>query len=205
MEGSMRDRLPLILSITALVVAVLGVTPLGEAAYDALAPRSVGTAQLKNNSITAAKLRKGSVTNAKLRGDSVTSGKVKNRSLRAIDFKLGQLPAGPPGPKGDKGERGDKGDPGPSGLSGLQIVQNSSAKNSSIVRSAIAVCPAGTKVVGGGGTVPVEPPLFYNPSIGLTTSIPSGDNGWRVDAGEAQLTNADWRLVAYAICAKVAA
>jgi hypothetical protein len=108
----MRDRLPMILSATALVVAVLGATPLGEAAYNAVAPRSVGTAQLKNNSITAQKLRKGSVTNAKLRGDAVTSGKVKNRSLRAIDFKLGQLPAGPRGPQGAKGDKGDAGAPG---------------------------------------------------------------------------------------------
>jgi hypothetical protein len=29
---------------------------------------------------------------------------VKNRSLRAVDFKRGQLPAGPQGPKGDKGD-----------------------------------------------------------------------------------------------------
>jgi hypothetical protein len=107
----MRDPLPLIISTTALVVAVFGATPLGEAAYNAVAPRSVGTAQLKNNSITAAKLRKGSVTNAKLRGDAVTSGKVKNRSLRAIDFKQGQLPAGPRGPKGDKGDQGPPGSP----------------------------------------------------------------------------------------------
>ena len=34
----MRDRLPLILSTTALLVAVLGITPLGEAAYNAVAP-----------------------------------------------------------------------------------------------------------------------------------------------------------------------
>jgi hypothetical protein len=71
----------------------------------------VGTAQLKNNSITAQKLRKGAVTNTKLRGDAVTSGKVKNHSLKAIDFKQGQLPAGPPGPKGDKGAQGPPGDP----------------------------------------------------------------------------------------------
>ncbi len=104
----MRDRPPIILSTTALLVAVLG-TPLGEAAYEAVAPGSVGTAQLKNNSITAAKLRKGAVTNAKLRGDAVTSGKVKNRSLKAIDFALGQLPARPPGPTGAKGDKGAAG------------------------------------------------------------------------------------------------
>ncbi len=96
----MRDRLPIILSTTALLVAVLGITPLGEAAYNAVVPK---------NSVGALELRKGAVTNPKLRGDAVTSGKVKNRSLKAIDFALGQLPAGPAGPKGDKGDAGAPG------------------------------------------------------------------------------------------------
>ncbi len=64
----MRDRLPLILSTTALLVAVLGITPLGQAAYNAVVPK---------NSVGAQQLRKGAVTNVKLRGDAVTSGKVK--------------------------------------------------------------------------------------------------------------------------------
>jgi hypothetical protein len=101
----MRDRLPIILSSTALLVALFGATPLGEAAYNAVVPK---------NSVGAQQLRKGAVTNAKIRGDAVTSGKVKNRSLRAIDFAVGQLPAGPAGPPGSKGSKGEKGDIGPS-------------------------------------------------------------------------------------------
>ncbi len=100
----MKNRLPLVISIAALVVAVLGATPLGQAAYNAVVPA---------NSVGALQLRNGAVTEAKLRGDAVTSGKVKNRSLKAIDFAVGQLPAGPAGAKGDKG---DKGDPGPAAL-----------------------------------------------------------------------------------------
>jgi hypothetical protein len=46
---------------------------------------------------------------AQLRNDAVVSSKVKDGSLRAADFKPGELPAGP---KGDQGENGDKGDPG---------------------------------------------------------------------------------------------
>ncbi len=101
----MRDRVPIILSTTALLVALLGATPLGEAAYKAVVPK---------NSVGAAQLRNGAVTNAKIRGDAVTTGKVKNRSLKAIDFKLGQLPSGPPGPTGAKGDKGDAGGIGPS-------------------------------------------------------------------------------------------
>jgi hypothetical protein len=61
---------------------------LGGAAFAAtqLPKNSVGTKQLKNN--------------------AVNSAKVKNNSLQAVDFKVGQLPAGP---------KGDTGQPGPAG------------------------------------------------------------------------------------------
>jgi hypothetical protein len=48
----------------------------------------------------------------KLPTNSVGSRQVKDRSLRARDFRAGQIPAGP---QGDKGDRGDKGDPGAPG------------------------------------------------------------------------------------------
>ena len=64
-------RLSLALALTALVVALLGATPLGEAAREAVLPR-----------------------------DSVGSAQVKDRSLLARDFKQGQLPRGPAGPRG---------------------------------------------------------------------------------------------------------
>jgi hypothetical protein len=75
------------IGIAALFIALSGT------AYAATLPRnSVGTQQLKRN--------------------AVTSSKVKNASLRAVDFRRGQLPAGPQGPKGDTGAQGD---PGPKG------------------------------------------------------------------------------------------
>jgi hypothetical protein len=64
-------RLSLALALTALVVALLGATPLGEAAREAVLPRN-----------------------------SVGSEQVKDRSLLARDFKQGQLPRGPAGPPG---------------------------------------------------------------------------------------------------------
>ncbi len=80
----MRERLPLVLSATALVVAVLGTTPLGSAAVDAVLPRdSVGEAQLKDGAVTAAKVR--------------------DHSLLPRDFKPGALPRGPVGPVGPPG------------------------------------------------------------------------------------------------------
>jgi len=145
----MRDRLPLILSTTALLVAVFGSTPLGEAAYNAIAPNSIGANELRN----------GAVTNAKLRGDAVTSGKVLNGSLKAIDFKAGQLPAGAKGekgdrgPKGDKGAKGDKGDKGDAGMSGYEIVRKSVNVPPNTTTTAQAACSPGKKVLGGAANI----------------------------------------------------
>jgi hypothetical protein len=105
----LKTKITPILAATALVVAVFGSTPLGQAAGNLiLARNSVGTAQLKKNAVTGAKIRK----------DAVNGVKVKNGSLLAADFKPGQLPAGPPGPKGDPGPQGPKGDPGVQGQTG---------------------------------------------------------------------------------------
>jgi hypothetical protein len=60
-------------------------------------------------------LPRGSVGTPQLRNNAVTSVKVKNRSLRAVDFARGQLPAGAQGPEGPQGATGD---PGPRGAKG---------------------------------------------------------------------------------------
>lgn len=88
----MHARLALVLSSVAVVVAILGETPIGKAALgQVLPPNSVGTEQLK----------KSAVTNVKLGLSAVTSSRVKNGSLLVVDFAPGQVP---PGPKGDKGD-----------------------------------------------------------------------------------------------------
>jgi hypothetical protein len=146
----MRDRLPLLLSATALVVSVLGATPLGHAAYNAVVP---------NNSVGALQLRNGAVTNAKLRGDAVTSGKVLNGSLKAVDFKAGQLPAGAKGDKGDKGNKGDKGlkgdkgAKGDPGLSGYELIRKSTTAPANSSPRVQTICPTGKKVIGGSSGV----------------------------------------------------
>jgi hypothetical protein len=78
---------------------------LGGVSYAAitLPANSVGTKQLKNKAVTGKKIA----------GNAVTTRKVRNFSLRKIDFKLGELPAGAQGPAGPKG------DPGATGAAGI--------------------------------------------------------------------------------------
>ena len=120
----MKNRLPLVLSVTALVVAVLGATPVGEAALETVGRNSVGTIHLRNN--------------------AVTSPKVKNGSLLRADFRAGQIPAGPAGPAGAQGAPG---------TSGLQTVFTTSAINSTTTRTLTATCPSGKTALGGGVAV----------------------------------------------------
>ncbi|HKI93330.1 MAG TPA: hypothetical protein VJ986_13600 [Gaiellaceae bacterium] len=88
----MRGRVPVVLSLVALVVSLLSLTQRGTA-QTLLPPHSVGTAQLRNGAVTAAKVRA--------------------HSLLKRNFKRGQLPAGP---------RGLPGAPGPSDAYSASLV-----------------------------------------------------------------------------------
>jgi hypothetical protein len=109
----MRQRLPLLLSVTALVVSLLGATPAGPAVRDAVAAvapvpfaKRADRARLADNAIRL-------------------NGRVSSTSPKAGDIPVvgrdGKLPArlgaiGPQGPAGPKGDAGAKGDRGPEGL-----------------------------------------------------------------------------------------
>jgi hypothetical protein len=174
----MRQRLPIVFSVTALLVAVFGSTPLGTAARNLVLPRgSVGNVQLKDNSVTAAK--------------------VKNFSLVTADFKRGQLPRGAQGPAGPAGPAGQAGPQGPAGVTGLQNVFTTGAINSTPTRSLTAGCPAGKKAIGGGATVvPANAP-----GVAITAEYLADDNTWVARAREITATGANWSLNAVVICA----
>jgi hypothetical protein len=181
-----RTKLPLVLSATALAVAVLGTTPLAAIAQNAVFPRnSVGTVQLKRNAVTPAKLAP----------NAVRTGHVLNGSLLVADFKPGQIPQGPKGDKGDKGERGEQ---GIAGLSDYQIVSVESTRDSLPFRAAEAVCPGGKRVLGGGVHLGPLPSTTPYPYVQASYPNPTG-NGWRVEAIVAPLG----AFTAYAICARV--
>jgi hypothetical protein len=100
-----KSKLITIVAVTAVVIAVLGTTPLGRAAGGLILPK---------NSVGAIQLKKAAVNGLK----------VKDGTLMAADFKAGQIPAGPKGvpgaqgPKGDPGAQGPKGDKGDAGQPG---------------------------------------------------------------------------------------
>ncbi len=174
-EGeTLKNRWPLVLSIAALVVAVLGSTPVGEAALNALPRNSVGPLQLKSN--------------------AVTSVKVKNGSLLRADFRTGQIPAGPAGPAGSAGPAG------PPGISGLQNVFTTGAAASTATRTLTAACPSGKVAIGGG--VAVTP--VNTAGVAVTTSYLANATTWTASAREVVATGANWGLNVVVVCATVA-
>ena len=204
----MSNRLPILISTTALVLVVLGSTPVGEAARNAAFPRdSVGTVQLQANAVTGPKIRSRAVAASDIQRGAITSLHVKPRSLLASSFKAGAVPAGPKGDKGekgdkgdkgDKGEKGDKGDKGEVGLAQHQFLQGtlvSVAANG--IGFASVSCPAGKRVLGGGGHVAgTVAGAGY-----LWQSIPTSNTSWRV--AYKNMTGANISIWAYAVCATV--
>lgn len=163
------SKVSIVISFSALVVAVFGSTPIGRAAAEMVVPKSsVGTKQLKKA--------------------AVTSLKVKDGSLLAADFKAGQLPAGPQGPKGDTGPLGPKGvqgsqgpqgaqgpagpagPPGPAGISGYQQVSSVGTVYAGDTAEKTVLCPAGKKPLGGGVWTdePYVKTVFSFPNTALT-------------------------------------
>lgn len=121
-------------SATALVVVVLGSTPVGHALADAVVPRnSVGTQQLRN----------GAVTGPKLAANAVTTAKVRDGSLLASDFKAGQLP------KGEKGDKGERGEPGPSDAFSIAKKGPVGFRNEAVTVATLPIPQAGKYVVSG--------------------------------------------------------
>jgi hypothetical protein len=182
----MSSRLMVAISATALVVAVLGSTPLGHALASQVPRNSVGPLQLKRNAVGPAKVAP----------NAIRSSHVLDGSLLTADFKPGQIPQGP---KGDRGEKGERGEQGPPGLSAREVVSASTAVDSTDFKTITATCPAGKTAIGGGAGVD----FFVVAAV--TSSSPTGTNAWRASAIEFTPSASTWRLTASVVCALVAA
>jgi hypothetical protein len=112
----MKNRLPVVLSSTALIVAVLGVTPVGHATSDVVQTHFARSANFLRGHAPSEKAGKGKIPVAGKNGKLHASwGAVGPRGPQGPPGASG--PPGAPGSKGDKGDKGDtgaKGDPGPS-------------------------------------------------------------------------------------------
>jgi hypothetical protein len=161
-------------SPSMMIASVALLVALGGTSYAAiqLPANSVGTKQLKKN--------------------AVVSKKVKNRSLKAVDFALGQLPAGPQGlqgaqgPAGPQGPKGEKGDPAPTPT----ITVRTGAEATT---DASANCEAGEVALGGGGTTDG---FLYDSGPNVGSGIPSG---WLASARNAD--DSDATVQAFVVCA----
>jgi hypothetical protein len=147
--------------------------------------------------VTSKNIKNGTIKNKDLHANTITSGKIKNGTLADQDLSAELLaslqgaggaagstgstgPAGPPGPqgaKGDQGEKGDKGDEGDPGTSGYQVVSMTSPTGAAgEIRFVSTTCPAGKKVVGGGGGT-----AFADGTVEYSAPKPDS-SGWTVRA-----------------------
>jgi hypothetical protein len=192
-------RASLILSATALALAVLGTTPLGHAAGNQLAKaippfsKTAGYAKFAGDS-TKLNGRRSSLTGAPGSIPVVGSNGKLPASIGAVGLQ------GLPGPKGDKGLKGDKGDKGPkgpagptgaagpAGISGYQLVTGGTENDSVLFHTKTVYCPTGKKPLDGGG-----------PWLVANGPTPDG-NGWSVTGTRSA---GSVGAVAYVICAFV--
>jgi hypothetical protein len=161
----MKKRLPLILSMTALVVSVLGTTPLGQAARSAVS-QVVPLAKTATYAKNAGRL----------------NGHVSSRTPRVGQIPVvgatGKLPAslGAVGPAGSAGPAGPAGPKGDAGVSGYQRVQQQvNGPGGGDTRTYTVSCPGGKNVLGGGFN-------FSRPAdtddVTVAGSAPSSDSVW---------------------------
>jgi hypothetical protein len=187
-------RLPLVLSATALAVALLGATPLGHAAA-AAAAKVVPFAKRSGYATNAGAVDGISAARTPTAGLLVPLG--PNRKLPGSVVPA--APQGPAGPTGPQGPQGPQGDPG---ISGLQFVYGLSPGNGADVAEADATCPAGKQLIGGGMIPNQHLPDGY---VAVTESGPVQlRNTWVAKAMEVKPYAGVWTIEAWAICANVA-
>jgi hypothetical protein len=200
-------RLPVVLSATALLVALFGSTPLGHAVVSAVPPFATHakTADYAKNAGAVNGLK--ASTRPRV-GWLVPLGKGGKfpASVGVAGPSGPQGPAGPAGaagpqgPKGDTGQKGATGAAGPPGISGYQIVQGYSATDTNEFHEAVATCPASTKVIGGFGQI-------FNGASGyfaLRAVIAYTDgSAVRADGERYVATTQAWSVNAEAICANI--
>jgi hypothetical protein len=101
----LKNRLPIVLSTTALLIAVLGVTPVGQATSTAIQTHFARNANFLRGKAPSVKAGKNKIPAAN------KAGKL-DKSWGAVGARGPQGPAGANGANGAPRAKGDKGDPG---------------------------------------------------------------------------------------------
>jgi len=210
----MKARLPLLLSLTALVVAVFAPQTIGNAALkagNAVVKHALFADRARNARFARAAVHADRAGKAKRADFARNAGAVSTikasrtptpNMLLPLDAN-GKLPSsvGAVGPVGQTGPAGRTGPTGPVGVSAEELVTGDSSTNSNTVKSRSVSCPSGKKLVGGGAAVNTT-----SNSLAITRSSPSGDlTTWTAEAQETAAFAGNWKVTVYAICAKVAA
>jgi len=175
----------MIVAVISLFVATAG---------GAMAGAMITGASVKNNSLSGLDVLNG----------SLTSLDIRNGTLRPVDFK-GNLPAGLRGPQGAQGPVGASGTPGPQGDPGVSGYVRTfvigGPWNSDAVKTTEASCPAGKKLLSGGGRLhhleAVPPPIAIQESWAVDHDT------WRVVGAEISPTGAKWEPVVVITCGTV--
>ena len=199
----MQNRLPVVLSTTALLVAVFGATPLGHAASRAIhaVPPFAKTASFAKFAGNASKLngRKSTLSGAPGTIPVVSKAGKLPASIGAVGP---QGPKGDPGAKGDKGLKGDTGDKGMDSTTSIVIVRvfgNNATPGQ--VSQATATCGPGERLIGGGAenlsVSALKKPILQSFPTGQAGAAPTG---WFVQVLNDDTTGSV-AAVARALCA----
>src|SRR5262245_3050807 len=124
----------------------------------------------------------------------ISACKTKDGSIKLIDKEAGQSCPGTQ-------QLVEWNKQGPAGLGGVEWGEDNTQPTSDNVQSVEAKCPPGKKVVGGGADILGDWVGTPAPAEGaIFESAPGGTFSWEVKAHEVVPTNADWLLIATAIC-----
>lgn len=217
----MRERLPIVLSGSALLVAVFGATPLGHAAGQAIqaVPPFAKTANFAKFAGNASKLngRKSTLKGApgtipvvgrdgKLPASIAAGGPPGQQGPQGPAGANGPTgpkgssgPSGPAGPPGLPGLAGLAGAPGPSGVSGWQIVVVGQGFSGGSGANWEANCPSGKKALGGGVTTTYRGSGFHvsqNGPAGVATGWAAGAS-YSPGTGPQSISAYVWAICAF--------
>jgi hypothetical protein len=183
----MNQRLPLVIATTALAVALVGSTPVGQAAESVL-----------DQIVPRAKRADFAANAAKLNGHR-SAFKPKPGQIPIVSAE-GKLPAsiGAVGPQGPPGPQGQQGPPGPRGVSEyLRVTENITVPDGTGTPDFGVSCPGGRSVLGAGYSFRrVDTDALF-----VFESRPASDSVWRFKVSNE--TGGNKPMTLYAVCANV--